>query len=360
MYVNNLKLNNYRNYESLDIEFKKGINIIYGNNAQGKTNILEAIYYCATARSHRTNYDKDLILWGQNEGHINLEVQKKNNEIIDIHFRKSGKKGIAVNKYPIQKLNQLYGTLNVILFSPEDLSLVKKGPSERRKFIDIELCQIDKIYLYNLQQYHKVLKQRNNLLKAVAYGKGDKATIEIWDEQLITFGSKLIKARYDFINELKNYVMEIHEQITNGKEKLIIKYEKNCEEQYFSNLLKKNVDKDIKFGNTSIGPHRDDLAFRVNDIDLRTFGSQGQHRTAALSLKLAEIDLIKQKTNDLPVLLLDDVLSELDDSRQKHLLSTLENIQTIVTCTGVEDFIHKGMEVDRMIKISSGVAEIVK
>lgn len=360
MYVRHVKLKNFRNYEDLELDFEKGLNIIYGNNAQGKTNIVEAIYYCATARSHRSNVDKELIHWDQQEAHIQLELEKTHTERIDIHLRKNGKKGIALNKYPIQKLNQLYGTLNVILFSPEDLSLIKKGPSERRRFVDIELSQIDKIYLYDLQQYHKVLKQRNNLLKSIAMNRSDADSLDIWDEQLVTFGSKLIQSREHFIKDIASYVRPIHQQITNEKEDLRIQYERNTTIQQFYDRLVKNRVRDTKFGNTSVGPHRDDLAFRVDDIDLRTYGSQGQHRTAALSLKLAEIEIIKMKTNEKPVLLLDDVLSELDDSRQKHLMKTLKELQTIITCTGVEDFVHKGLEANRMIRVHEGQVEIVK
>lgn len=361
MHVEHIKLKNFRNYHHLDLDFNKNLNIIFGNNAQGKTNIVEAIYYCATARSHRSNSDKDLIMWDEQESHIQLDLMKNSRkERIDIHLRKNNKKGIAINRYPINKLNELYGTLNVILFSPEDLSLIKKGPSERRRFIDIELSQIDKIYLYNLQQYHKILKQRNNFLKSIHQLDGHVEMLDIWDEQLVAYGIKLMKSRHDFIQEIMTYVAPIHEQITNHNEDLILGYEKNTNEEYFYDNLKKHRQRDIKLGNTSVGPHRDDLVFSVNDVDLRTYGSQGQHRTAALSLKLAEIEIIKAKTRENPVLLLDDVLSELDDSRQKHLMETLHELQTIITCTGVEDFIRKGLTANGLIKVNQGKVEIVK
>lgn len=358
MHVKKISLNSFRNYENLELELSPGINIIYGNNAQGKTNILESIYYCATARSHRTNYDKELILWGKESSHIRLELFKKRDEVIDIHLRKNGKKGVAINRIPIHKLNELYGTINVILFSPEDLSLIKKGPSERRKFLDIEISQIDKVYLYHLQQYHKVLKQRNNLLKIANKGHLDQTMLDVWDEQLIGFGIKIIEKRCKFIERMNCYIKPIHYQITNDREEIHLSYEDSVKNQDFMQLLKKNLPRDIKTGNTSIGPHRDDLFFSINGIDLRTYGSQGQHRTAALSLKLGEISLIQDEINDTPVLLLDDVLSELDEVRQQHLIKTLKNIQTIITCTGVEDFIRKGIEADQLIHVSSGKASV--
>lgn len=354
MYVKNISLNNYRNYESLNLDLSPGLNVIYGRNAQGKTNILESIYYSATARSHRTHYDKELINWQSDEAHIRLQVVKKHEDRIDIHLRKNGKKGIAINRVPISKIGELYGTLNVILFSPEDLSLIKKGPSERRKFLDIEICQIDKVYIYHLGQYHKILKQRNNLLKSISFGRGNEETLEIWDMQLVEYGMKVIERRQQFVTEIEAYVKSIHGKITNSEEKIKIQYETNVKGQDFIHQLKKNKHRDIKMGSTSIGPHRDDLSFIVNDTDLRSFGSQGQHRTVALSLKLAEINLIKDKVGHEPILLLDDVLSELDHERQQHLMEALSKTQTIVTCTGVEDFVKKGLKVDKLIEVESG------
>lgn len=359
MYVKNISLNNYRNYKDLDLDLSPGLNVIYGHNAQGKTNILESIYYAATARSHRTHYDRELINWDANEAHIRVRIVKKHEDCIDIHLRKNGKKGIAINRVPINKLGELYGNINVILFSPEDLSLIKKGPAERRKFLDIEICQIDKIYIYHLGQYHKILKQRNNLLKAISMGRGNQDTLEVWDMQLVQYGLKIMERRRRFIKEIKGYVEEIHGQITNDLEKIELRYEENVKPDSFLQQLTKNRKRDLKIGSTSVGPHRDDLSFIVNGTDLRSYGSQGQHRTVALTLKLAEINLIRDEVGHEPVLLLDDVLSELDQQRQQHLMKALKKTQTIVTCTGVEDFVRKGLEVDRLIYVDAGQASPV-
>lgn len=354
MYVSKLSLSNYRNYEHMDLDLSQGLNVIYGHNAQGKTNILEALYYGATARSHRTHYDKELINWNASEAHIRIEVMKQTKDVLDLHLRKNGKKGIAINRVPISRLADLYGTLNVILFSPEDLSLIKKGPSERRKFLDIEICQIDRIYIHNLGQYHKILKQRNNLLKALSMGRGQQETLEIWDMQLVEYGQKVMERRRRFVNEMAPYVKDIHGKITNAGEKIEIKYEENSKPENFMKQLQRNLKRDIKFGSTSSGPHRDDLSFFINDTDLRSYGSQGQHRTVALTLKLAEISLIEEEVGEQPVLLLDDVLSELDNNRQKHLMEALKKTQTLVTCTGVEDFVRKGLDVNKLIRVDQG------
>jgi len=344
MIIKKLTLNNFRNYKNLNVEFDSKLNIIHGNNAQGKTNILEAIYVCATSKSHRTNAFKEMIDMESNEAHINLDITKDESDyIIDVHLKSIGKKQFAINKLPIKKLDELLGVLHVIMFSPEDLSLIKSGPKERRRFIDIELSQLNTIYYHYLHQYHKLLKQRNALLKECLKNNSseNREQLDIWDMQFIHYGLKVIEAREIFINDLKEIYKKRHYDISGGKEMMDLKYEKNVEIQEFETKLKKNQDKDIRFGSTSVGPHRDDLIFDLNGVNLRKYGSQGQQRTAALSLKLSEIDLVIERKEEKPVLLLDDVLSELDESRQKYLMDNLTGIQTFITCTGVEDFIRR-------------------
>lgn len=345
MYIKNLSLQYFRNYSSLNIDLSPKLNILYGDNAQGKTNILEAIYMCAMGRSQKTQKDKEIIKINEKEAHIQAHVVKENSENkIDVHLKLETKKGIAINNIAIKKLNELFGTIYVVIFSPEDLQLIKNGPSERRKFIDMEICQLSSIYYYNLQQYYKVLKQRNNLLKNLQKSPKLKDTIFIWDSQLVSHGKKIIDERLKFINKINIISSEIHSNITGGNEIMNIKYIPNilCDE--FQNKLNKYLDRDIIQGSTSIGPHKDDLQFSINNNDVKIYGSQGQQRTTALSVKLAEIKLIKEETSCNPILLLDDVLSELDESRQNYLLENINGIQTVLTCTGIEDSIKKYMD----------------
>lgn len=360
MYVQSLELNNFRNYSNLDISFDIGTNILYGNNAQGKTNILESIYLFGTSKSHRGSKDKDMISFGCEDSHMKMVVMKNDVPVrIDMHLKKNKTKGIAVNGIPIKKLGELFGLINVVFFSPEDLSIIKSGPAERRRFIDLELCQLDKLYVYNLVNYNKIVNQRNQLLKELNfyYDKDLYETLDIWDMQLADFGSKIITRRTEFIEDLNEIIYGIHRNITNGKEELYIKYEPNIFDNNLYDELIKNRDKDIKYKTTSVGPHRDDISFYDKNIDLRKFGSQGQQRTAALSLKLSEIELVKSIIKDMPVLLLDDVLSELDSNRQSHLLNSLNNVQTIITCTGLDEFIKNRFSIDNIYKVVEGTVE---
>lgn len=359
MIITKLELSNFRNYKLLKLDFDNKTNILYGNNAQGKTNILESIYMCSTTKSHRSNKDFELINFDSNEGHIKLYINKNNREQrIDIHLRKNKSKGIAINGIPIKKASELFGIFNVIIFSPEDLNIIKNGPSERRKFIDMELCQLDKIYVYNLVNYNKVLSQRNQLLKDLYFKPELKQTLDVWDMQLAEYGSKVIKRREQFIKEISNILIPIHDELTNGQEEIEVVYEKNSEpDDLYQNILI-NREKDIKYKTTSVGPHRDDIVFFNKGKNIKTYGSQGQKRTIALSLKLAEIELVKSLINDKPVLLLDDVLSELDSDRQNHLLKSLDNIQTIITCTGLDEFIENRFKINKVFQVTNGnVAE---
>lgn len=355
MIVTKLELSNFRNYDSLKLKLDSKTNILYGNNAQGKTNILESVYLCSTTKSHRSSKDVELIKFDSDEGHIKLFINKNGREYrIDIHLRRNSSKGIAINGIPIKKASELFGIFNVIFFSPEDLNIIKNGPAERRRFIDMELCQLDKIYVYNLINYNKVLSQRNQLLKDIYFRPDLEDTLDVWDMQLSEYGVKVIKRRKEFIKNINEIIKPIHYELTDGKENINVIYSKNCEEEILYEKILENRKKDIKYKSTSIGPHRDDILFFNNNINIRTYGSQGQKRTAALSLKLAEIELVKSLINDTPVLLLDDVLSELDSDRQNHLLKSLNNIQTIITCTGLDEFIENRFKINKVFKVTEG------
>lgn len=355
MIIKSLELSHFRNYETLDLLFDKGTNILYGDNAQGKTNILEAIYLSATTKSHKGSKDKDVISFGEEESHIRTYLEKDGVEVkVDMHLRSNKSKGIAINGQKIKKAAELLGILNVVFFSPEDLSIIKNGPAERRRFVDMELCQLDSFYLYNLNHYNKIVNQRNKLLKDLYLNPSLRETLTIWDSQLVSFGSKIIERRRQFIEQLNDIIKEIHSKLSGGKEELVIQYEPDVEIEDFEKKLKYNQERDIKLKQTSAGPHRDDFSFLIQDIDIRRFGSQGQQRTAALSLKLSEIELVKKMTKDTPVLLLDDVLSELDSNRQNYLLNSIGDIQTIITCTGLDEFINNRFEINKIYKVTTG------
>lgn len=355
MIIKSIELADYRNYDFLAMEFEKGTNILYGDNAQGKTNILEAIYVAATTKSHKSSKDKEIINFDKEEAHIRVYMEKDNVENrIDMHIRKTKSKGIAIDGQKIKKAAELIGLCNVIFFSPEDLGIIKNGPAERRRFVDMELCQLDKFYLYNLNNYNKIVNQRNKLLKDMYMNMDLKETLNIWDMQLVSYGSKIIERRKLFVEQLNEIIYDIHLKLSGGREELKIQYEPDVEIEDFERKMKASQDRDIKAKITSVGPHRDDFSFMIGDVDIRKFGSQGQQRTAALSLKLAEIELVKRITKDTPVLLLDDVLSELDSNRQNYLLNSIGDIQTIITCTGLEEFVNNRFEIDRVFHVSNG------
>ena len=355
MIVESIHLKNYRNYEILDMEFDNKTNIIYGDNAQGKTNILEALYVCATSKSHRGSKDKEIISFENDESHIKVIIKKNNIKYrIDMHLKKNKPKGIAVNGIPIKKAVELFGIINIVFFSPEDLNIIKDGPSERRRFIDMELSQLDKIYLHNLVNYNKVLIQRNKLLKDLSFNNNGIDTLDIWDMQLINYGREVIKRRIEFVNHINSIITDIHSNLSGNKEVLKIEYVPSVSEENFQNIIESSRDRDLKMKSTTFGPHKDDLVFYINDNDIKKYGSQGQQRTAALSLKLSEIELVKRIINDTPILLLDDVLSELDSSRQNFLLNSIGDIQTIVTCTGLDEFINNRFNINKIFKVTNG------
>ena len=339
------------------MNFDEKINIIYGDNAQGKTNILESMYVCATSKSHRGSKDREIIRFDNDESHIKVNVKKNDmNYRIDMHLKKNKPKGIAVNGIPIKRAVELFGILNIVFFSPEDLNIIKNGPSERRRFIDMELSQLDKIYLDCLINYNKVVNQRNSLLKEYAFsGREDIiSSLDIWDMQLVKYGNDVIKSREKFVKEINDLVKSIHTKLSGDREQLEIIYEPCVKEQDFESELIRVRDRDLKFKCTNIGPHKDDMCFLINGMDVRKYGSQGQQRTAALSLKLAEIELVKQIIHDTPVLFLDDVLSELDSRRQNFLLDSIGNIQTMITCTGLDEFINNRFSINKIFKVVNG------
>lgn len=358
MVIESIELKNYRNYDELHMDFSRGTNILYGDNAQGKTNVLEAIYVCATTKSHRGSKDKEIIQFDRDESHIKLKVRKNDVPFrIDMHLKKNRAKGVAVNGIPIRKSSELFGIVNVVFFSPEDLNLIKNGPSERRRFMDMELCQLNKLYVHSLVQYNRIVVQRNKLLKDMVFRPDYEETLDIWDMQLIQYGKELIHYREEFVEQLNGMIESIHRQLSGGKEDIFLVYEPNVKEEDFENALRKSRPSDLKQKTTLTGPHRDDLSFLINGIDIRRFGSQGQQRTAALSLKLAEIELVKKIVKDYPILLLDDVLSELDGSRQSQLLAEIDHIQTVMTCTGLEDFVNDRFHMDKIFKVVNGTVE---
>lgn len=340
MILRSIELRNFRNYDNQKITFGNNMNVLIGKNAQGKTNILESIFLCAIGKSPRTNKEKDLIKWESTFAKVTAEVVKRDGQKkIEIFMFTDQNKTIKINSLPIKRMGELMGNFNAIYFSPDELKLVKDSPEQRRKFMDIDLCQFDKNYFYNLNKYNQILNQRNKLLKTTRSESVLKDTIYIWNEQLATIGAKLILDRMRLIEKLKVYCNEAQHYLTEGKETLNLSYMgmtgKN-EEEIKDKLMKgyeESLEKDMSVGFTTVGPHRDDIKITVNDIDVRKFGSQGQQRTVALSLKLGELDLCKERLGEYPVLLLDDVLSELDFSRQTKLLDKCRDIQTIITCT---------------------------
>ena len=361
MIIKSLELADFRNYENIKINFSSGTNILYGDNAQGKTNILEAIFVSATTKSHKGSKDKEIIRFGKEEAHIRTILEKNNAEYrVDMHLRKNKSKGIAIDGQKIKRASDLIGRLNVVFFSPEDLSIIKNGPSERRRFMDMELCQLDQIYLNSLSKYNKLVIERNKILKGLFEHPENSVLLDVQDKQLFEYGSVIIKTREKFIKDLNEIIRPIHEKLTGEKETLSVFYEPNVTIDEFEKKLKQARQKDIYAKQTTIGPHKDDFSFMIKKmnsedaIDIRKFGSQGQQRTASLSLKLSEIEIVKRAKKENPVLLLDDVLSELDSNRQNYLLNTIGNIQTIITCTGLDEFVNNRFEIDKLFKVTEG------
>ncbi|TDT50501.1 DNA replication/repair protein RecF [Fonticella tunisiensis] len=366
MYVRSLELKNYRNYERLNLDLNKGLNIFVGENAQGKTNIVESIYYLSSLRSHRTNRDRELIMWGKDKAYIRADVEKMfGKHTMEFLLSSEGKKAVKIDGVKTSKVSDFLGTVNVVIFSPEDLKLVKEGPAIRRRFIDAELNQIRPKYHHAILQYNHILMQRNNLLKSILKSPSLKMTAEVFSEQLAEYGSFITEARYEFVKKLSLISRLIHRKITNGKEELEIIYKsasgENMDRKSIKDELYKyyteNIMEDAEKGYTLKGPHRDDIIIKINGADARIYGSQGQQRTAALSLKLSELEIIKSEVSEYPVLLLDDVLSELDINRQHFLLDALKEIQTVLTCTSLNDINEFHFENKDVFKVTAGKIE---
>ena len=355
MIVDSLELKNFRNYERTLFSFDPGTNILYGDNAQGKTNVLEALQVCSTTKSQRGSHDSEMIRFGEEEAHIRLLFRKHGiAHKIDIHLRKNGKKGAAVDGVPIRRAADLLGQVHLVSFFPEDLRIIKNSPRDRRRFLDSQLCQLDKVYTTRLTEYNKIVVQRNALLKDARFADAIDPTLDVWDEQMVLYGSHLIRQREIFLQQLNELVKKIHADLTGGKEQIELCYEPDVQAEQFAEELRRNREKDKKWKVSSSGPHRDDFQVKVNGIDIRHFGSQGQQRSAALSLKLSEIQLVKDRIKDTPILLLDDVLSELDNNRQKMLLQGIENVQTFLTCTGMDGLIEHQFPMNKVFHIVDG------
>ncbi|MFD0698481.1 DNA replication/repair protein RecF [Paenibacillus sp. GCM10027628] len=348
MFLTKLALSHYRNYEQIELTTDSNVNIFVGPNAQGKTNLLESIYVLAMTKSHRTHQDKELIGWDGEQTQLHAEINKRyGNCKLDLAISTKGKKA-KINGLEQKKLSNFIGALNVVMFAPEDLEIVKGTPGIRRRFLDMEIGQVQPSYLYDLSQYQKILLQRNNYLKQSFPGKASPdAMLDIWNEQLALYGVKIMKKRQNFIKKLQQWAETIHRGITNDSEELRIRYAPSFDVEQFEDesvLLEKFMikltqvkDQEFRRGVTLVGPHRDDLLFYINEKEVQTFGSQGQQRTTALSLKLAEIELIQEEVGEYPLLLLDDVLSELDEYRQTQLIRTFQQkVQTFITTTGLE------------------------
>lgn len=366
MELESLTLKNYRNYGDLTLEFSDGVNVFLGENAQGKTNLLESIYVLALARSHRTSSDKDLIQWSEKEATISGRVKRAISDTpLSLNFSNKGKKA-RVNHLEQSKLSQYIGQLNVILFAPEDLELVKGAPSVRRRFIDMEFGQMNPLYLYNTTQYKRILKERNAYLKRLQLKQTtDTVFLDVLSEQLVNVGAQILLARESFLKKLEQAAQPIHAEISDQRETLHLVYNSsvNFDEKddlagvtaaFEASLLKQRA-REIIMGSTLLGPHRDDLQFIVNDNDVAVFGSQGQQRTTALAVKLAEIDLMQQETGEYPVLLLDDVLSELDANRQTHLLLAIQDkVQTFITAPSLTDVARQLIHTPKVFHVKHG------
>lgn len=337
MKVKRIELFNYRNYLSDTIDFGDGLNVITGHNAQGKTNLIEAVYFCAVGKSFRVAREKDVINWDKDIAKIKVIIEKEiGQKTIEIFFSKNQKKTIKIDGLPIKKIGELMGELNAVFFAPDELKLIKESPEDRRRFMDVALSQTYKDYFYTLSKYNKLLQSRNKCLKAYCNDETSlKKMLSIYDLQLADSMLKIKKYREKFVEKLSPYAKLVHEYITSKEETIGLEYigiRENSIDEILSSL-KNCAEKDIKLGFTTYGIHRDDIKVDINGIDVRAFGSQGQQRTSALSMKLAELEIIKQDTSKVPILLLDDVLSELDDSRKMKLLKFCTKAQTLLTCT---------------------------
>ena len=333
MWINKIKVNNFRNYDNEEIELNKNINIFYGENAKGKTNIIEAIFLSSMGKSFRAKKDKEMIKLSENKAMIEILFNKKDRDG-KIKIELQNKKNVYLNGIKLKKLSELLGNINIVIFTPDDINILKGGPQNRRRFLDIMISQLKPNYMYNLNLYLKTLEQRNNYLRQIKEYNKDENLLEIWDEKLAEYAFNIYNYRNEFINKIKNKIKNIHSEITNNKEEIEIEYLTECEsKEKYLKLLKDRRKLDIIKGYTTKGIHRDDFIIYINKKELNIYGSQGQHRTAILSLKLSELNIIYEETGEYPILLLDDFMSELDEKRREHFLKNIKNTQIIITCT---------------------------
>ncbi|MBM7561008.1 DNA replication/repair protein RecF [Fusibacter tunisiensis] len=364
MKIKSVVLENFRNYDKLKQSFDPLLNIIVGDNAQGKTNLLEAIYVSGFGKSFRTNKEADLIKFGAAYASVKIECERENGalEIIEYRIKSGNKKAFLVNGVNITKISELLGRLNLILFYPDDLKLIKESPAERRRFLNRELSHISHIYCLDIIEYNRILMQRNELLKKFQHKAGFKDMVEVWDVQLAEKGARVIGKRIEFTHSLNEISSKIHANITDYQEHLKVTYVtsvKNREnydtiKQELLEQLAQNLETDLKRGFTSVGPHRDDLDILINDINIKSYGSQGQQRTAALSLKLSEIEIVRKEIGESPILLLDDVMSELDHNRQRDLIYAFKEVQTIITTTDVLHILDDYINDSKIIQVENG------
>ncbi|MCL2190004.1 MAG: DNA replication/repair protein RecF [Defluviitaleaceae bacterium] len=365
MWVRRLTAEAFRNLRIPEAKLSAGINILHGDNAQGKTNFLEAVYFNALGRTLRADHCRELIPIGQEEAHTSAEFCRDGAQAgftVDARVRQQkGKhiKSLSIDRIPITNTRTLFGSVPIVSFSPDDLRLIKAGPTERRRFMDIEICQLSPVYYQDLRAYHRALRQRNFLLKAAQKDKSQRESLPVWDMQLIQYGTRVMRTRTSFVEKISAIAGTIHQEITQGKETLYLRYKPAilCGGEYAS-VLEKNQARDIILGTTQHGPHRDDITFTIRELSARSYGSQGQQRTAALSVKLAEITLMRERMGTLPILLLDDVFSELDAERQKFLLAQVRDVQTLLTCTGLEDAASKMPSESNVLEIKDGKLRI--
>jgi len=365
--VKTLQLDHYRNIEQLSIQADEHVNIIMGPNAQGKTNIVESIFVLALTKSHRTHKDKELINWDHDHARIAAAIDRKYGTAeLDIQLSPQGKKA-KINGLEQRKLSNFIGTLNVVMFAPEDLEIVKGSPTIRRRFMDMEIGQVHPSYLHHLSQYQKIVAQKNNQFRrgGAELSQAESMMLDVWNEQLANSGVKIMKSRQNFIKKLQVWAEAIHDGITGGREKLRIAYKPSFECDDFQDetvvfnqfmiKLSQVKQQEQRRATCLFGPHRDDLLFYINDKEVYAYGSQGQQRTAALSLKLAELELMKEEVGEYPILLLDDVLSELDRNRQTQLIRTFQGkVQTFITTTGIESIEAASIAHAKLFQVSNG------
>ena len=343
MWIKKIKINNFRNYNFQEINLNKNINIFYGENAQGKTNIIESIFLCSMGKSFRAKKDKEMIKLDAKQANIEIEYQKQDRDG-KIKIEINNKKNIYLNGIKLKKLSELLGNVNTVIFTPDDINILKGGPQNRRRFLDIMISQLKPNYMYHLNIYAKIIEQRNNYLRQIREENKDEKLLEIWDEKLAQEAYIIYQYRKEFIEKIKNKIKNIHTEITDKKEEIKIEYITHCQskEEYLK-LLKERKKLDIIKGYTTKGIHRDDFIIYINDKELSIYGSQGQHRTSILSLKLAEVDIIKDEIGESPILLLDDFMSELDEKRRNHFLEKIKNTQVIITCTDKINLANKNI-----------------